>query len=169
MKTRKQSLEQFHQSTNEALDKLTTMFHKLVTDVQAIKERDSATSSGSGQSSTMGNERKPYLKLYFPRFSGDEPTGWICQAEQYFEFQNVAAGDRVNLASFHLDGIALQWHQWLAKSHGPMTWEEFTKALLSRFGPNDYDDPSESLHRLKHNGCPTVLTTFRSRSCLVVL
>jgi hypothetical protein len=30
-----------------------------------------------------------------------------------------------------------------------LTWTEFTTALLSRFGPTDYDDPSESLHRLK--------------------
>ncbi|KAK8470062.1 hypothetical protein PHAVU_004G050550 [Phaseolus vulgaris] len=138
METRKQSLEQFQQNTNETLEKLTAMFHKLVTDVQDIKEKDSDKPSGSGKGITISNEGKPYLKLHFPRFSGDDPTGWIFQAEQYFEFQNVADTDRVNLASFYLDGIALQWHRW------------FTTALLSRFGPTDYDDPSESLHRLKH-------------------
>lgn len=150
METRKQSLEQFQQNTNETLEKLTAMFHKLVTDVQDIKEKDSDKPSGSGKGITIGNEGKPYLKLHFPRFSGDDPTGWIFQAEQYFEFQNVADTDRVNLAFFHLDGIALQWHRWFAKSRGPMTWREFTTTLLSRFGPTDYDDPSESLHRLKH-------------------
>ena len=150
METRKQSLEQFQQSTNETLEKLTTMFHKLVTDVQAIKEKDSDKPSGSGKGIPIGNEGKPYLKLHFPQFSGDDPTGWIFQVEQDFEFQNVADADRVNLASFHLDDIALQWHRWFAKSRGPMTWREFTMALLSRFGPTDYDDPAESLHRLKH-------------------
>jgi len=150
METRKQSLEQFQQNTNETLEKLTAMFHKLVTDVQDIKEKDSDRPSGYGKGITIGNEGKPYLKLHFPRFSGDDPTGWIFQAEQYFEFQNVTDTDRVNLASFHLDDIALQWHWWSAKSRGPMTWREFTTTLLSRFGPTDYDDPSESLHRLKH-------------------
>ncbi|GJT12037.1 transposon ty3-G gag-pol polyprotein [Tanacetum coccineum] len=57
-----------------------------------------------------GSEVKPYLKLHFPRYSGDDPMGWIYQAEQYFDFQ---------------------------------------KALLTWFGPTDYDDASEALHRLK--------------------
>lgn len=30
-----------------------------------------------------------------------------------------------------------------------MHWEEFTKALLYRFGPTDYDDPLEALSRLR--------------------
>ncbi|GKC33354.1 transposon ty3-G gag-pol polyprotein [Tanacetum coccineum] len=83
------------------------------------------------------------------KISGDDPTGWIYQAEQYFDFQKVASEDQVQLASFHLDGIALQWHRWHTKTRGPLTWQEFTKALLTRFGPTDYDDASEALHRLK--------------------
>ncbi|XP_074352895.1 uncharacterized protein LOC141692051 [Apium graveolens] len=157
METRKQTFETFQQNTNETLEKLTTMFQQLVTDVQAIKEKNVASPSGSGQGTIIGRETKPYLKLYFPRFSGDDPTGWIYQAEQYFAFQNVAEGDRVSLASFHLDGIALQWHQWFAKTRGPMSWAEFTKALLLRFGPTEYDDPSESLHRLKQS---TTVATY---------
>ncbi|GKG00396.1 transposon ty3-G gag-pol polyprotein, partial [Tanacetum coccineum] len=79
----------------------------------------------------------------------DDPTGWIYQAEQYIDFQKVALEDQVQLASFHLDGIALQWHRWHTKTRGPLTWEEFTKALLTRFGPTDYDAAAEALHRLK--------------------
>nr|GEY66393.1 uncharacterized protein [Tanacetum cinerariifolium] len=37
------------------------------------------------------------------------------------------------------------------KAQGPVTWAEFTKALLVRFGPTDYKDPSEALHRLKQS------------------
>nr|GFD32735.1 transposon Ty3-G Gag-Pol polyprotein [Tanacetum cinerariifolium] len=44
--------------------------------------------------------------------------------------------------------IALQWHRWFTKTRGPLTWTKFTTALLGRFGPTDYEDPSESLHRL---------------------
>ena len=53
------------------------------------------------------------------------------------------------MASFHLEGIALQWHRWLTKFKGPQTWTEFTTAILLRFGPTDYEDPSEALTRLK--------------------
>ncbi|GFY86884.1 alpha/beta-Hydrolases superfamily protein [Actinidia rufa] len=56
---------------------------------------------------------------------------------------------RVQLASFHLEGIALQWLRWLTKFKGPLTWDELTKAVLLRFGPTEYKDPSEALTRLK--------------------
>jgi hypothetical protein len=56
---------------------------------------------------------------------------------------------QVQLASFYLEGIALQWHQWLAKFRGPLTWDEFTNAIQLRFGPTNYEDPSEALTRLK--------------------
>ena len=35
------------------------------------------------------------------------------------------------------------------KFKGPLTWVEFTQAILLRFGPTDYEDPSEALTRLK--------------------
>jgi len=87
--------------------------------------------------------------LSFPKFNGDDPTGWIYKAEQCFEFQNIVLDQQVQLASFHLEGIALQWNRWLAKFHGPLTWDEFTNAIQLRFGPTDYEDPSEALTRLK--------------------
>ncbi|KAJ0433305.1 putative retrotransposon gag domain-containing protein [Helianthus annuus] len=153
MDTRKKTLEQFQQETNENFEKFTAMFNKLMTEVQSLKEKAPNSVSGSckGPMVMTGGEGKPYLKLHFPRFSGDDPTGWIYQAEQYFEFQKVATEDQVSLASFHLDGIALQWHRWFTKTRGPLAWTEFTNALLNRFGPTDYDDPSEALHRLKQD------------------
>ncbi|GFS32949.1 hypothetical protein Acr_00g0025540 [Actinidia rufa] len=51
--------------------------------------------------------------------------------------------------SFHLDGIALQWHRWLTKFQGPLSWANFTTALLRRFGPTNFDNPPEALTRLK--------------------
>ncbi|GFZ03191.1 hypothetical protein Acr_15g0017990 [Actinidia rufa] len=62
----------------------------------------------------------------------------------------IVPTQRVQLASFHLEGIALQWHRWFAKFKGPVNWTEFTTALLCRFGPTEYENPSEALTRLKH-------------------
>ena len=90
-----------------------------------------------------------HLKLSFPKFSGDYPTGWIFKVEQYFDFNNVAPDQQVQLASFHLEGIALQWLRWLTRFRGPLNWSELTKALLLRFCSTDYDDSSEALTRLK--------------------
>ena len=87
--------------------------------------------------------------MNFPRFNGEDPINWIYRAEQYFEFQNIVAETQVQLASFHLEGIALQWHRWLTKFRGPLSWNDFTKAILLRFGPIEYEDPSKALSRLK--------------------
>ena len=35
------------------------------------------------------------------------------------------------------------------KFRRPQNWNEFTRAVLLRFGPTDYDDPSEALTRLQ--------------------
>nr|GEV68180.1 transposon Ty3-G Gag-Pol polyprotein [Tanacetum cinerariifolium] len=129
----------------QELAKLTETIMAMNTKIQALENRDHA-----GRMNASG-EPKSYVKLFFPRFSGEDPQGWVYQAEQYFEFQKVAEGDRIALASFHLDGIALQWHQRYTKAQGPVTCAEFTKALLVRFGPTDYEDPSEALHRLKQS------------------
>ena len=88
----------------------------------------------------------------------DDPTGWIYKVEQYFEFRNIALEQQVQLASFHLEGIALQWHRWLAKFRGPLTWDEFTNVVQHRFGRTDYEDPSEALTRLKQT---TTIATYQ--------
>ena len=37
----------------------------------------------------------------------------------------------------------------MTKFNGPLSWEDLTRALLHRFGPTEFDDPSEALTRLK--------------------
>ncbi|KAL6314955.1 hypothetical protein AAG906_029176 [Vitis piasezkii] len=56
----------------------------------------------------------------------------LARHESSFD-QNITPGQQVQLASFHLEGIALQWHRWLTKFRGPLTWDEFTKAVQLRF------------------------------------
>ncbi|KAL5769591.1 hypothetical protein ACOSP7_013745 [Xanthoceras sorbifolium] len=97
-------------------------------------------------SSIMGSERNhAQLKLSFPKFNGEDPQGWIYKAEQYFEFKEVSPQHRVQLASFHLKEIALQWLRWLTKFKGPLNWDKLTQSILNRFGPTEYEDPSEAL------------------------
>lgn len=127
------------------------MFQQLLNEFQTIKHaRHDGAPGSSGKLILSGDTAKPYLKLQFPRFSGGDPTGWLYQASQYFEFQSIALEEQVNLASIHLDGIALQWHRWFTKLKGPVTWAEFSQALLARFGPTNYENSAEALSRLKH-------------------
>lgn len=142
---------------NSNVEQLGTTLQNVLLELQSLRRgtlspRQSPDTNPfhQGESSHTENEpHRPQLKLYFPKFEGDEPQGWIYKTEQYFEFMRVPFDQRVSLASFHLEGLALQWHRWYAKYHGPATWTEFTKALLLCFGPTDFEDPSEALTRLR--------------------
>lgn len=59
-----------------------------------------------------GSIQTRFSRLDFPRFDGENPTGWIYKAEQFFHYQKTDANEKVLLASFHLQEEALQWYQW---------------------------------------------------------
>nr|GEV27144.1 transposon Ty3-G Gag-Pol polyprotein [Tanacetum cinerariifolium] len=113
METRnKKTLEQFQQETHDQFAKVNDMFQQLMNEFQTIKhERYDNASSSRGKLILSGDKAKPYLKLQFPHFSGGDPTSWLYQASQLFEFQSVALEKQVDVASMHLDSIALQWHR----------------------------------------------------------
>ena len=96
--------------------------------------------------SLFSHYRKP--KLDFPRFNGDDPTGWIYSTEQYFSLHNTFDVNKVPLASFHLEHEALQWFRWYIKAHAEPNWTEFSQLLLQRFGPSAFDDFTGALTKL---------------------
>ena len=53
------------------------------------------------------------------------------------------------MASFHKEGDALVWFQDSDENGVFATWEGFLEALLTRFGSTAYEDPMESLTRLR--------------------
>ena len=56
---------------------------------------------------------------------------------------------RLLLASIHMKGKALVWYKNMDMYGFIPNWNVLTQALLDRFGPSAYDDPMESLSRLK--------------------
>uniref|UniRef100_A0A3Q7EGD1 Retrotransposon gag domain-containing protein n=1 Tax=Solanum lycopersicum TaxID=4081 RepID=A0A3Q7EGD1_SOLLC len=50
------------------------------------------------------------------RFGGQNPEAWLFQAERYLDFYGIAAAHRLTLASFYLDGEALDWYRWLFRN-----------------------------------------------------
>lgn len=84
--------------------------------------------------------------------NGEDPKGWIYKCEQYNEFKEVEHQHQVQLAFFHLEGVALQWFQWMSNFKDPFSWAEFTKAVLHCFGCTYHENPYEALTCL--NRCP---------------
>ena len=95
-------------------------------------------------------------RLEFPRFSGDDPTEWFNRVNQFFEFQNTPEAQKVSLASYHLEGEANQWWQWLRKTFHDegriVAWTDFEDELWARFGPSECEDFDEELSRIRQQG-----------------
>ena len=89
------------------------------------------------------------VRLDFPWFKGDDLTSWVYKANQYFSFYQTPFNERLLMASFHMDGDALVWFQDSNENGVLATWEGFVDALLIRFGSTTYEDPMESLTRLR--------------------
>ena len=68
-----------------------------------------------GRDSAMGRPMffSKLAKLEFPKYTGDYPMEWLTRVEQFFEYQETMETQKVLLASFHLEGEANQWWQWL--------------------------------------------------------
>ncbi|KAL6312286.1 hypothetical protein AAG906_017119 [Vitis piasezkii] len=95
-------------------------------------------------------------KLEFPRFSGDDPTEWFNRVNQFFEFQNTPEAHKVSLASYHLEGEANQWWQWIRRTFQEegrvLSWTNFEDELWARFGPSECEDFDEALSRIRQVG-----------------
>ncbi|CAL1393133.1 unnamed protein product [Linum trigynum] len=77
--------------------------------------------------------------LEFPKYKGNEdPSGWFARVEQFFRFQETPEENKVALASYHMEGDANQWWQWLDRTYAtsglPITWARFREELWARFG-----------------------------------
>ncbi|KAH9751491.1 hypothetical protein KPL71_014318 [Citrus sinensis] len=76
---------------------------------------------------------------------------WFSRINQFFEDEESTEDQKVVLASFHLEGEANQWWQWLRRSYQEegrvVTWEIFMEELWARFGPTDCEDFDEALSR----------------------
>jgi hypothetical protein len=59
---------------------------------------------------------------------------------------------RLSISAFHMDGKALVWFQELKASNEITTWTDFVRAIQIRFGRGPYDDPMETLSKLKQDG-----------------
>lgn len=92
-------------------------------------------------------------KLNFPRYNGSEdPTSWVCRAEQFFEFKDTAEEEKLALAAYHLEGEAQLWYQLFKESEDQMTWEAMKEGLLVQYGPTQFDDFFGDLTKLRQTG-----------------
>ena len=130
----------------------------------ANTESSNHNTSGRGPSQTHREEfdgsRQIFFskmaRLEFPKYSGDDLTEWFNRVAQFFEFQSTTENQKVSLASFHLEGKANQWWQWLRRAYEEegrsVTWELFEEELRARFEPTECEDFDEALSKVQQIG-----------------
>ena len=94
-------------------------------------------------------------KLEFPKYIDEDPMEWLNHVDQFFEYQGTLEVQKVFLASFHLEGEANQWCQWLYKAYHEegeeVSWNIFVEELWSHFGPINYEDFDEALSKIRQS------------------
>lgn len=149
---------------NDKLHRLEEKISKLANSISASKgtpshniydqARSSQPNCGENEGSHQQFESRA-TKLECPRYSGNDPTEWYNKITEFFEYQEAIDEHKVFLASFHLEGEANQWWQWLQRAYHEkkrtVTWEIFVEKLwarFARFGPIECEDYDEALSRL---------------------
>ncbi|XP_077236504.1 uncharacterized protein LOC143878006 [Tasmannia lanceolata] len=149
-------------STQSVSTKVYQLSTQSARDVAESSEVQPRTNGGwpdvNGNGGTQANGfYQPYaprlVKLDFPSFNGrEDPTSWVCRAEQFFDFHATLEAERVALASFHLEGDTQLWYQLLKQEKGAVSWKEFSEGLHSRYGPTQFLDFFGELTKLQQTG-----------------
>ncbi|KAG8377410.1 hypothetical protein BUALT_Bualt08G0030100 [Buddleja alternifolia] len=128
----------------------------VVAGVQSGEIGGDSTGVRSGSSGIPGYQVPTKVsRVEFSHFSRDDLRGWLYKCEQFFEVDETLPLAKVKLASVHLEGKALQWHQMYMKSRLTReipNLEEYIRALNDRFGALVYEDPMSELVNLKQVG-----------------
>lgn len=85
-------------------------------------------------------------------FFRENPNGWLFKANHYFQVYQIPSSLMILTVSFYVEGEALVWFQDAEDSGIFTSWDSFVKALLLRFGDSPYDDPMESMKKLRQMG-----------------
>ncbi|XP_043724096.1 uncharacterized protein LOC122671070 [Telopea speciosissima] len=163
--------DKWRKDTDDKLDKLTQALHSfmLATDakIEALINHSPTIAANPSPAAAANHlddnlqrssqfHSPRFMRLDVPRFDGTDPTGWVFKIEKFFDFHSTPDDQRLLLASFHLDGPALSWFQWMQSSGLINGWKGFLQALTLRFGPSLFEDHRGALAKLQQTSTVAV-------------
>ena len=72
----------------------------------------------------------------------------IFESMSFFYFHGTADHLRLCIVSFHMEGRAAAWYQWMKANNLLSTWQNFLLNLKQRFGTSMYEDHQGNLSKL---------------------
>ncbi|XP_071716761.1 uncharacterized protein [Rutidosis leptorrhynchoides] len=80
----------------------------VVTLQQYIANDNSRSRNGEGSSGRSNHQLARLSKIEFPKFEGEDVTGWLYRCRQFFTVDRIEEDDKVKIASIHMLGKALK-------------------------------------------------------------
>ena len=112
---------QFHlmATQNSMATKLDNLLLKMA---QLETRQHSPTSSTVNQHIVSPSPNPHRMKLEVSCFDGSNPLGWIFKITQFFEYHSTPKHERLTIASFLMEGLALTWFQWMTNNSQLASW-----------------------------------------------
>ncbi|KAH0753918.1 hypothetical protein KY290_024188 [Solanum tuberosum] len=92
-----------------------------------------------GEKATSSEPPNTVTNAKLWQFGGKNPEAWIVQAEHYFDFHKIEEDQKLNVASFYLDGEALKWYQWLFRNNQLIDWPHFSDKVRIQFKQKGFE------------------------------
>ncbi|XP_020080220.1 uncharacterized protein LOC109703897 [Ananas comosus] len=151
-----QAIQELRERQHMDMEEVRQMFVNLHASISSGRGHHSPANQRSEGNNAPRSQIFPrFTKIEFPRFDGEDLKGWLYRCEQFFEIDGTAEDAKVKLATIHLEGRALQWHQIFMKSRltrAIPSWEEYISTLSTRFRSDLFDDPMAELKGLRQIG-----------------
>lgn len=91
----------------------------------------------------------PLPKLPFQKYAEGDPMVWLNNCLEYFSVFSVPTAMWVSVASMNLEHTAAQWWQFHKMCHGLGSWQEFSAAVVEKFGAEAYPNALRKLLELR--------------------
>jgi len=90
-----------------------------------------------------------------PKFDGKDVLSWLFSMDQYFDFCRTSEEEKIQIAAFHMTGMAIPWFQMTQRAAPFRSWFQLKRALEIEFGSSLFGSPREILFKLTQQGSVT--------------
>ncbi|XP_026441661.1 uncharacterized protein LOC113340806 isoform X2 [Papaver somniferum] len=135
-------------------DKLTTSLRILSTEFFPLNHPNNGAAPPPPPPPPPGNQqlRPNSVNIKFPTFNGEDPDGWIFNADQYFSVHNNSDALKIIVACAHLKGEANIWYRWKRTRVVVTTWLEFCNLIRARFNTEKFVDARLAISTMEQKG-----------------